>query len=137
MFTLGIFVSLAPFTTDLPNLLTGSGIFLLLLGNCLRIAAAESRYDRKSDASGFLSPRGTWIPRLPALLPLATFTISLYLISTTRLFPVGIALLVTAAVSFTVNRNTKIPVGWVQPLTDLSLFVPPLLLLAAWEVLSL
>lgn len=130
VFTLGIFVSLAPLAPDLPNLLTGCALFLLFLGNCLRIAAAESRYDRKHDPAGFLPPTGAWIPRLPALLPLAALAISLYLISATPRSPVGSALLVTTALSFAVNRSTKIPAGWVQPLADLALFAPPLLLLA-------
>lgn len=133
-FVAGIFLCLWPVECLIVSAASATALFLLFLGNCLRIAFAESDRDSRSDSSGYYarSTRGGIVTLLA--LPLIALFLSLAVLFIEAW--IGAALVLTSAASLYLNSSRRIPNHLVQALADLALLFPPAIVLGVQTLLS-
>ena len=135
-FTAGIFLSVPPLRATANGMLLAAALTSLFLANCLRISLAEADYDRDHDPAGFFSSSRHRSSKAVILLPLFALLIAIYLILQNDVSPVGISVLSTSVICLLINRSQKIPRHLVQAFADLSLLIPPLVVLGIQFILT-
>ncbi|MDF1656116.1 MAG: hypothetical protein P1U58_00810 [Verrucomicrobiales bacterium] len=135
-FTSGIFLSVFPIEASAEALLLGVAMTSLFFANCFRISMAEADYDKFHDPAGFFAFSCRRSSRTVVVLPTLAFVISLYLILSGEVIPIGFCILGTSLICFVINSTRRISDSFVQAFADLALLIFPLTVLALQFILT-